>query len=228
MNTKKVEFIIDKDLDFENHRVGVRKSKVWNLPKSASLYFNKLGQLDKENQRIEFENETKKFYSDSFSKFRELLIKQTNEMWALVEDQYLSKMESIHQNKFPLDKVYGILSTAPFIHGYLFKEERPWFACDFDCPARAIGTAMHEIMHLFFVKYYWQYCKEDLGLDDKQIYDVKEAVTVILNLELDDIRFFTDVGHPGHEELRQKIKESWLKNKDFKKVLEDASLFIKS
>lgn len=65
-------------------------------------------------------------------------------------------------------------------------------------------------------------------LSDDQIYKVKESVTVILNLEFHDIRLIPDKGHQGHEILRKKIKEDWLKYKDFKKVLEEACLYIKT
>lgn len=59
---------------------------------------------------------------------------------------------------------------------------------------------MHEIMHLYFYKYFWDEYKNKFELSDEQIYTIKEAVTVILNLEF----------------------------KDFEKVLKEACLYIKT
>jgi hypothetical protein len=153
--------------------------------------------------------------------FREILIKQVQEMWDLINNEYIKRMEKIHKKDFPFKNISGILTTAPFGYGYDFNEKNPWFACAKDTPLKAIHTAMHEIMHGFFHKYLAGELKTKFNLDDNKIWLVSETLTVILNLEFDDLRMYPDKGHHGHEELREKIKESWLKHKDLNKVFEE-------
>ena len=228
MNSR-VEFIIDQELDFQNHLIGAKIYSTYNnSANDTNYYFDKIKNADGEGKRKIFENKSRKFYSDNSLVIRKLLLKQVQEMWNLIEDDYFERMEKIHQNKFPFKKIYGVLSTTPAIYGYSFDIERPWFACRYDYPLKAISTAMHEIMHVFFIEYFWSKCKNKFDLDNKQTYNLKEALTIILNLEFDDMRFFLDVDKPGQNKLRQKIKEDWLKYKDINIVLEEASLFIKS
>lgn len=93
---------------------------------------------------------------------------------------------------------------------------------------RAVDTAMHEIMHFIFHKYFYHKWKKKFKLTDKQIWTIKEAVTVILNTECDNIRFDIDKGHKGHEKLRAKIEKDWKKYKNFEKVLDRACEYVKN
>ena len=83
-------------------------------------------------------------------------------------------------------------------------------------------------MHFMFHKYYDKVCEEK-GLSPNQMWDVKEAFSVLLNIEFNQFRFQSDGGknHPIHFKLREMIKKSWEKNHDFDKVLDDAINFIK-
>jgi hypothetical protein len=77
-----------------------------------------------------------------------------------------------------------------------------------------------------FHTYYQKTCEEQ-GLSGQQIWDIKESLTVLLNLEFDDLRFGKDIGYPGHEELRDVIEKAWLRYHDFEKTLEKAIMFVK-
>jgi len=228
--SRKVIFKIDKDLDFQNHLIGAKIAlrDIAKMSPKTSDYFGSLRDASDEEKRKIFEKRTAEFYRDEMTNIRALLVKQTQEMWDLIEDRYFSKMERIHQNDFPVKNISGVLSTTPMIYSYNFSEGCPWFVCPHDSSIKAIHTAMHEIMHLFFHKYFWDEYKNKFELSDDQIYKVKESVTVILNLEFNDIRLIPDKGHLGHEILREKVKEDWLKYKDFKKVLEEACLYVKT
>ena len=159
--------------------------------------------------------------------FRDLLVKQTEDMWNLVEERYFNKVEQIHKNKFPFEVIYGILSTTPMFYGYDFNKQNPWFACSIESPLKAIHTAMHEIMHVFFNQYFKEKYKEKFELNEEQLFMVKESLTILLNLEFKEIRIFMDIGKNGHEKLRENIKENWLKYKDIEKVLDEACIFLK-
>ena len=90
-----------------------------------------------------------------------------------------------------------------------------------------MDTAMHELMHFMFQKYYYKTCEEK-GLSKEQMWDVKESFTVLLNLEFSDLRFQTDDGYFTHKKLREIIKNSWEKDRDFDKALESGIEFIKA
>jgi hypothetical protein len=227
--SKKVIFKIDKDLDFRNHLTGARVALRGSISMSpqTSEYFKNLREMNEEEKRNLFNKRTSKFYSEEMEPIRRVLVEQTQEMWDLIEDRYLNKIEVIHKKSFPLDMVSGILSTTPTVYGYDFHEGNPWFACVYDSPLKAIHTTMHEIMHLFFHKYFSEKYKNKFELSEEQIHKIKESLTIILNLEFSDIRINPDNGYVGHEALREKIKEDWLKYKDFEKVLEEACVYIK-
>lgn len=227
---KKVLFKIDKDLDFQNHLIGVKVTMGHSLKISSetSEYYKKLGEAKEKDKRRIFDQKTLNFYKDDSVNFRKLIEKQTQEMWDLVNDEFFHKMDYIHKNKFPLKVVHGILSTTPTVYGYDFNRKNPWFACSIDSPIKAIHTAMHEIMHVYFLEYFADEYKNKFKLDEEQIYIIKESLTVILNLEFNDIRIYKDNDKVGHEMIREKIKKDWLKYKDFKKVLEGVCLYIKT
>lgn len=225
---KKVLFKIDKDLDFQNHLIGAKIALDNSLKTSLEVgeYFKKLREAKEEDKIGIFEERTLKFYSSEMSDIRAMLVKQTKEMWSFIESKYFNKIEKIHKRSFPLKNVYGILSTTPTVYGYNFNNENPWFACSSDSPLKAIHTAMHEIMHIYFLKYFADEYRNRFQLNNDQIYIIKESLTVLLNLEFDDIRIYPDKDKVGHEKIREKIKNDWLKYKDFEKVLEEACIYI--
>ena len=67
---------------------------------------------------------------------------------------------------------------------------------------------MHEMMHIFFHKQWWQFCK-DQGVEDKNIWDIKEAVTVLLNLWFKYQIVDIDMGYPEHAQFRKNIKDGF-------------------
>ena len=223
-------FKINKELDFQNHLIGAKVilNNFQNTKPEVLEYFKSLRNADKKNKIKVFEKESSKFYNDKMKDLRTLLVKQTQEMWNLIEDKYFNKIEKIHQKKFPFKQITGILSTTPKFYGYDFDGNNPWFACPSDSSIKAVHVAMHEIMHAYFHKYFMEEYKKKFNLNNEQIWIVKEVITILLNLELGDIRIFPDKSKPGHEKLREKIKEDWLKYKDIKKVLDEACLFVKN
>lgn len=228
--THKVIFKINEELDFRNHLIGARRISggVKNIPPEVVKYYESLQDTDEGEKLDLFKKESLPFYKDEMRDIRFLFEKQTQEMWSLIEDKYFSKMENIFKKKFPFEQITGVLSTAIKFYGYDFNKSNPWFACPIDSPMKSIHVAMHEIMHSYFHVYFLQEYKSKFSLSDEQIWAVKEALTVLLNVELGDMRIYFDKGKPGHEELRTKIEKDWLKYKDIEKVLEEACEFVKT
>ena len=73
-------------------------------------------------------------------------------------------------------------------------------------------------------KIYWDKIESQIGKDKTG--DLKEALTVLLNLEFKDLWFVEDKGYESHKELRDFILEEWKKEKDFEKLLEKCIKFL--
>lgn len=227
---KRVLFKIDENLDFENHLIGLNiflKNSI-KVPPDVIQYYEELKNINKNEQREVFIKKTRYFYNENALEIRSLLVKQTQEMWDLIDEKYFNKMEEIHKNVFPLETISAILSTTSTVYGYNFNNKNPWFACPYDSSIKAIHTAMHEIMHVFFNEYFYKEYKLKFDLNDEQIYLIKESLTVILNLEFENIRIYPDKSKPGHEEIREKIKNNWIKHRDIAKVLEEICIYVKT
>lgn len=81
-------------------------------------------------------------------------------------------------------------------------------------------TVMHELWH--FYTWYAFGITEEEKMGKQRYNDIKEALTVLLNIECKDLlpEGVEDKGYPQHAQLREKIAELWLEHKDLKKVVE--------
>jgi len=105
-----------------------------------------------------------------------------------IEPNFIKKLEEVHKNTFDFGQIKGVLSSS-FRFGYRIEEKESWFAVDiFRNKFLAIDTAMHELMHFMFHKYFDHICK-DKGLTENQMWDIKESFTVLLNIEFNEAIF---------------------------------------
>lgn len=81
-------------------------------------------------------------------------------------------------------------------------------------PHAVTKTAMHELWHFYTWYKYGIKWEEKLGAEKYN--GLKEALTVLLNIECKDLlpEDITDKGYPQHKELREKILEIWSKNRN--------------
>ena len=80
----------------------------------------------------------------------------------------------------------------------------------------------HELLHLQFLAHYGDYCLSK-GLSNKQLADLKEALTFLLNDKIfKNFYLAPDHGYAMHKQLRSKLKKIWDKNKKFKVFLDKA------
>jgi hypothetical protein len=226
--TKKqiVRFVVDEDLDIENHLIGlwVGKNKFHALPPTQSEKYEKLLKLSPARRKRFIAKELEWRYSASRKKLSVLLAKEMNVAWGKIEKDFIRRLEKIHNRPFVFSSIKGVLSSADRF-GYDLK--RRWFATSmFRNTFASLDTAMHELMHFMFLTHYLKTC-QDAGLSEKQIWDIKESFTTLLNVEFDDLRFNWDTGYPEHKALRLVIKKTWLKTHDFDKTLAKAILFVK-
>jgi len=142
-------------------------------------------------------------------------ISSLEKAWEIIEKQFFERMDSIMKNKFTED-IYAYLTTCG-ICPYDPKEPSFMFSLFGSIP-RQLNVCGHEIMHLYFHKFYWDKVESQIG--NKKTKDLKEALTVLLNLEFIDFFFVEDKGYEAHKKLREFIVERWKQEKDFDKLLE--------
>lgn len=225
MKKQIVKFVIDKNLDIQNHLIGLDtyKNKTHSRAQQKNEKMNILLKLSKSKQKISIAKDIAKYYSLAKKKYLDSITADINREWLKIEKDFLIKLEKIHKKPFPYNSVRGVISSADRF-GYSTKGR--WFATGMrQNKFVAIDIATHEMMHFMFHKYYWKVCL-DKGLSSKQIWAIKEAFTVLLNLECSSMRFELDRGYPEHKNIREAIEKSWKNNHNFEKALEFAIKMI--
>lgn len=144
------------------------------------------------------------------------LIKKFQDDWATVEDEYHKRAGAIF-NVSLSDDITAYLTTNTRCPYNI--EENYFFVSMLNSSVRK--TIMHELFHF----YTWYGLQQELKDVSKEKYnDIKESLTVLLNLEFSDLLDgAVDYGYPQHQEMRTIIKELWLSEKDLKKVVIEIS-----
>jgi hypothetical protein len=137
--------------------------------------------------------------------------------WNSVAEEYTKRAEEIFGKSLPMDVVayLTINSRCPYS-----LEENYFFVTVPTHPYITRKTVMHELWHFYTWYAFGVDYEEKLG---KQKYnDLKEALTVLLNVECKDLlpEDVTDKGYPQHAELREKILKIWNTEKDIRRVWE--------
>lgn len=145
-------------------------------------------------------------------------LKVVEEIWRKIEAKYFKRLAKITQRPIFWNNFKCCLTTG-MMCPYNTKEKL--FMVSMWRPIGAnIATICHEIFHLQFLHYYEEYCRKFLSEQQKE--DLKEAITFILNTDFNDLLVGYDRGYPNHQELREKLKSIWLKDKNFKRFLDKA------
>ena len=226
MKSPHVEFIINQRLDIENHLIGMcsYRDKLHSRTKRKNERYEKLLKLSPK-ERINFiKKELSSFYSFKNKSKLEEITNDIQKHWNKTEKEFFRRIKEVFGKPFPYNSIRGVLSTGNRF-GYNFKNK--WFAVDiYSNKFLAVDIAMHELFHFVFHYYFWKEC-EKYRLNWKQIWNIKEATTVLLNSDFSDLRLKPDNGYLEHKEIRNYILKGWKKNKDFNKVLEKTCKFVK-
>jgi hypothetical protein len=77
---------------------------------------------------------------------------------------------------------------------------------------------MHELWH--FYTWYGLGADQEEKIGKQKYNDLKEALTVLLNVECEDLlpEGVIDTGYPQHQEIREKILQYWEKEKNIKNL----------
>jgi len=139
-------------------------------------------------------------------KFMDAVMEVAEKRWVAVEDEYLgrlSEMLDVPRSDFWDDyRAYFTFAVrSPF-------DQNAFMFSGFQ---KFIDSAAHEVMHIEFLKAYYDY-SEERGLSEDQIGHLKEALTVLLNIDMSDILTKPDEGYTNHQELRQQISRLYVQN----------------
>lgn len=225
MKSPHVKFVIDQKLDIENHLIGMYsyRDKLHSRTKKKHERYEKLLKLSSK-ERINFiKKDLSSFYSSKNKSKLEEMKNDIQKYWNKIEKEFFRRIKEVFGKPFPYNSIKGVLSTANMF-GY--NPKKKWFATDiYANKFLAADTAMHELFHFVFHSYFWKKC-EKYKLSWNQIWDIKEATTVLLNSDFSDLRLKSDNGYPEHKKIRDFILKEWKKNKDFKQVLDKTCKFV--
>ena len=215
----KVEFRFDKEKDLWNHW---HKSN-WKSPWANFQIHPKIKKICKGKKLEECKQELSKHLSKlQDSKLIEINLKSTEKAWKTIEKEFFERMDRLMNKKFDKD-IFAYLTTTG-ICPYDPNEPSFMFSLFYSLPT-ILQTCGHEIMHLYFHKFYWKKIEEKIGKEKTA--DLKEALTVLLNLEFKDLWFVEDLGYNSHKKIRDFILKTWLEEKDFDSLLEKCVDFMK-
>lgn len=145
-------------------------------------------------------------------------IRELENSWAKLADEYQTRAEQIFGTTLSADiTVYlTINNRCP----YDITNNSFFVSLSNESPTR---TIMHELWH--FYTWYGLGAGELEKLGNEKYNDLKESLTVLLNIECKDLlpEGVEDIGYPQHAELRKRIVELWSEEKDIRKVWETAS-----
>jgi hypothetical protein len=169
-------------------------------------------------------NYYKKIYESGFIS---VYLNSVEKFWNLVEVDFYRRLEKITRKKFKKKRsvVYLTLATrCPY--DYNKEDNKSWFMiCFWSNLSNAILTIAHELMHFHFFDNYVDKIVDEIG--EKKMEDLKESLTVLLNLEFGDLFFSFDRGYDLHRNLRKFIVRQWNRKKDFDLLLSKCVEYLK-
>jgi len=159
-----------------------------------------------------------KFYNSDFIK---VFIESVKKLWDLEEKEFFNRLEKITGN--PFKKKLTCYITTIGVCPYNISEK--WFMCSaFNNLTGAISTIAHETLHFHFFEHDYKKVEKQIG--KKKTEDLKESLTILLNLEFRDLCFTTEKGYPNHQELRKFIAEEWKKDKNYEELIKKCVKYL--
>lgn len=141
----------------------------------------------------------------------EIFAETMQKAWNKINDEYFKRLEKVMKKPIFNKKFIAYITTVVRCP-YNIKESY-FMVSFFRSISEALKTPCHEIMHFQFYKFYWDKVEKEIG--NEKTNHLKEALTVLLNLEFKDLYFFEEPGYEIHKELREFITKEWKKKKDF-------------
>ncbi len=142
--------------------------------------------------------------------------------WRPIEKEFFKRADNLFGKKLGVD-VKAFLTT---INICPYDPDEHWFMISFAYPIPlTLMTCGHEIMHLYFHDFYWKAIEKEIGKSKTE--DLKEALTVLLNLEFRGLGFAEDEGYSEHKALRAFITKEWKIDRDFTTLMQKCISYLK-
>lgn len=218
----KLIFKFDKERDLYNIWETCNKDSSWyNHKKNIAPVFLEICEGKELKQcKSELKDHRKKMYQ---SKLLGVFVKFIQEAWNTINDEYFKRLELITKRKFKFERINAYITT---VMRCPYDPKEPSFMVSFFRDiSNALLTCGHELMHIQFHNTYWEDVEKKIG--ENKTADLKEALTVLLNLEFKDLWFVEDKGYDSHKELRAFIEKEWKQEKDFERLLKKCVEYLK-
>tara|TARA_B100001971_G_C18242542_1_gene571872 strand:- start:612 stop:1292 length:681 start_codon:yes stop_codon:yes gene_type:complete len=218
----KLEFLFDEEKDLWNIWDSCNHDSRWNdFKKNINAKILKIcvGKEFKDCKE-ELREYMQKFYN---SKIIEIFLESLKKSWKKINGDFFDRIKKVTKNDFPFDEVKVYITTSGR-SPYNWKEPSFMVSVFYSLP-HALNTCGHELLHIQFHNTYWEQIEEKIGKEKTA--DLKEALTILLNLEFKDLWFAKDKGYECHKELREFIKKTWEEKKDFGILLEKCVKYLK-
>jgi len=220
-----VTFKFDKEKDLQNNFFAIN----FNSKLEEGRNFNNIPHLEKACKGKSFEEcreEIEKFHQKIYNSF--LIEEITNSFqnaWNKINDEFFKRLEKVTGNKFPFEEVNAYITTqslCPYNH-----KKGNFMISIWSSVPSGLRISAHELMHLDFHNNDWENVEDKIGKEKTE--GLKEALTILLNLEFRDLWFVKDKGKSLEEQqkLREFIKKEWLKEKNYKSLLEKCVIYLK-
>lgn len=152
---------------------------------------------------------------------RDLVIKTQliflEKIWRKIEKRFFERLEKI-TGKPIFIKEFKCYLTTGFMCPYN-PEDNSFMVSMWHGLPWNMTIICHEIFHLQFLHYYGKYCRKFIS--KKELDDLKEALTFILNTDFNDLLLSQDKGYPAHQKLRKELEKIWKKEKTLRNFLKE-------
>jgi hypothetical protein len=207
----RIEFRYDLDKDISNFIAGTSAKNNSKPTRLQQLYIDVYGT---DYDRIKVQTFIESYISEGsldVVKCKEVI----EQNWRKIENSYFEKAERLFGVSYADQQIVAYLTTNQRCT-YNLKEK--YFFVNLSSKSPNL-TIMHELFHF----YTWQAYHDSLikaGINENQYNDIKESLTVLLNVEFVDLMDgVRDDGYPQHAGMRQEVQELWSRSKDLRKVI---------
>lgn len=207
-----VIFKYDIDKDVQNF-INSTKSVNSKTPTKLFLLFSG----ESSNSEVIIESDVKHFIEKYIHKNNINILDKVNELqrrWGDIQTESISRLEGIFKIKYPIEEITAYLTTN---ERCTYNTKENYFFVNLNNP-ESNRTVLHELFHF----YTWYAIQEELdkkGVTALQYNDIKESLTELLNIEFKDLLDgVIDRGYPQHQEMRKRIRELWMVEKDVNKL----------
>ena len=216
MITPKVIIKFDKQQDIKNNWQTSNNHISWS--NFASRLPSEIVAIVKDKSLKECQKEVERFYQPVY-KSETLRVHQdaVQKAWNEIAPKYFKRLKKITKQPLSISPIKVYITTASRCP-YNFTEKY-FFINYFSSISESLKTIGHELLHFHFHEYDFESVAEKIGKE--RTHDLREALTVLLNLEFRDLWFVEDKGYEPHKELRAFIAERWNIYKSYQQLLEE-------